>query len=47
MIDVTMSLLFAAIIIVVFFFGKGHLKRNVGAALLFGYLAYKATRITG
>ena len=47
LIDVTMSLLFAAIIIVVFFFGKGHMNRKVGAALLFGYLAYMTIRITG
>lgn len=46
LIDVTMSLLLAAIIIVVFFYGKAHMNRKVGAALLLAYLAYMTIRIS-
>ena len=46
LIDVTMSLLFAAIIILVFFFGKGHMSRKVGAGLLLVYLAYMTIRMS-
>ena len=46
LLDVAMSLVFAAVIILVFFFGKAHMNRKVGAALLLGYLAYMIMRAT-
>ena len=46
LLDVAMSLVFAAVIILVFFFGKAHMNRKVGAALLLGYLAYMIMRTT-
>jgi cation:H+ antiporter len=44
--DVAMSLVFAAVIIVFFFFGKAHMNRKVGAALLLAYLTYMIMRTT-
>lgn len=46
LLDVAMSLVFAAVIILVFFFGKAHMNRKVGAALLLAYLAYMIMRAT-
>ena len=46
LLDVAMSLVFAAVLILVFFFGKAHMNRKVGAALLLGYLAYMIMRAT-
>jgi len=46
LIDVTMSLLLAGIVILVFFFGKGHMNRKFGTALLLAYLGYMTIRIT-
>jgi cation:H+ antiporter len=46
LLDVAMSSVFAAVIILVFFFGKAHMNRKVGAALLVGYLAYMIMRAT-
>lgn len=43
--DVAMSLVFAAVIILVFFFGKSHMTRTVGAGLLILYLAYMFMRV--
>jgi cation:H+ antiporter len=45
LLDVAMSLILAAIIILVFFFGKAHMNRKVGAVLLITYLAYMALRV--
>jgi len=46
LLDVAMSLVFAAVIILVFFFGKAHMDRKVGATLLLAYLAYMTMRAT-
>lgn len=46
LLDVAMSLVFAAVIILVFFFGKAHMNRRVGAALLLAYLVYMIMRAT-
>ena len=46
LLDVAMSLVFAAVIILVFFFGKAHMNRGVGAALLLAYLVYMIMRAT-
>tara|TARA_R110001592_G_C13186793_1_gene751728 strand:- start:3472 stop:4440 length:969 start_codon:yes stop_codon:yes gene_type:complete len=46
LVDVMMALLFAAVIIPIFFFGRAHMNRKVGAALVFGYIAYMVVRVT-
>jgi cation:H+ antiporter len=45
--DLVMSWVLAAILIPIFFLGKGRLGRPVGALILVAYLAYAAIRFTG
>ena len=45
--DLAMSWLLAAILIPIFFLGKGQLGRGIGATILLAYLAYAAVRLTG
>ena len=45
--DLAMSWLLAAILIPIFFLGKGQLGRGIGATILLAYLAYAAIRLFG
>ena len=45
--DLAMSWLLAAILIPIFFLGKGQLGRGIGAAILVAYLAYAVVRLSG
>ena len=47
LLDVTMSLVAALAIILVFFFGKAHMNRKVGSVMLLAYIAYMVMRTTG
>lgn len=46
LVDLAVSLLLAAFIIVVFFLGRGRMSRSVGAGLLLGYFAYMVWRVS-
>ncbi len=46
LVDITMSLVFAAVIVPIFLFGKASMGRAMGAAFIAVYLAYMTLRVT-